>query len=135
VSNINASMGSTTSACGQASEPLTMLTAGNAAATAIAIATRVKSTGVNASADYQRFFNAEHTRSLVLSYQSVRAQPHPRLSLLQSCGYDAALHAQRQLFGCPHSATDHNVKVDYTTPMGQGQTLNVGAKYINHLNK
>lgn len=136
MSNINASIGFNHFSQRQASEPLTTLTAGNGGSYSYRNRNRVKSTGVNASADYQRFFNAEHTRSLVLSYQFSSSPNRTRDYRYYSLAAATLPFTLNDSYSDARTrATDHTVQVDYTTPMGQGQTLNVGAKYINHLNK
>lgn len=93
-------------------------------------------TGMNASASYQRFFNNEHTQNIAISYQ---------FSNNPTRQHDYRYYRDIQgvppiTFGDTYSnaytrGTEHIVQADYTMPMGKGQTINAGAKFISRLNK
>ena len=95
---------------------------------------------INASLDYQRFFNADRTRSLTLSYlfninpqqgdnennYSVRQTPEEQTAVpVDLSSFRSEDHAHTQ---------EHTVQVDYATPIAKGQTLDVGAKFIARTN-
>lgn len=93
-------------------------------------------TGMNASASYQRFFNKEHTQNIAISYQ---------FSNNPTRQHDYRYYRDIQgvppiTFSDTHSnaytrGTEHIVQADYTMPMGKGQTINAGTKFISRLNK
>ena len=68
-----------------------------------------KRTSFSGSLDYQRFFNQDHTKSLALTYQ---------------LNYSPAKTEM--------TTTSHTFQVDYTTPIGKGQTLSLGGKLQLH---
>ncbi len=87
-------------------------------------------TSVSLSADYQRFFNKERDKSLTFTYQ---------------LDYSPSKNEQRNLFNNPSTSfidltnryslakektTEHTFQTDYTTPLGKGQTLNLGGKLM-----
>ena len=87
-------------------------------------------TSVSLSADYQRFFNQERDKSLTFTYQ---------------LDYSPSKNEQRNLFNNPSTSfidltnryslakektTEHTFQTDYTTPLGKGQTLNLGGKLM-----
>lgn len=87
-------------------------------------------TSVSLSADYQRFFNQARDKSLTFTYQ---------------LDYSPSKNEQRNLFNNPSTSfidltnryslakektTEHTFQTDYTTPLGKGQTLNLGGKLM-----
>ena len=94
------------------------------------ISLKNKRTSFSGNIDYQRFFNKERNRSLMLTYQ---------------LNYNPSEDEQRNDFNSPSTAfldltdryslnkentTEHTLQADYTTPIGRGQTLNVGSKLM-----
>ena len=88
-------------------------------------------TSFNGSLDYQRFFNKEHTQSLALTYQ---------------LNYSPAKTEMTNNFGATSDYIDltdrysenkdktlnHTFQLDYTMPLGTGQTLSLGGKLQLH---
>ena len=88
-------------------------------------------TSFSGSLDYQRFFNKEHTQSLVLTYQ---------------LNYSPATTEMTNNFGTNSNYIDltdrysenkdktlnHTFQLDYTMPLGTGQTLSLGGKLQLH---
>ena len=88
-------------------------------------------TSFNGSLDYQRFLNKEHTQSLALTYQ---------------LSYNPAKTEMTNLFGTTSDyidltdrysenkdkTTSHIFQLDYTMPLGTGQTLSLGGKFQLH---
>ena len=88
-------------------------------------------TSFNGSIDYQRFFNKEHTQSLGLTYQ---------------LSYSPATTKMTNNFGTTSNqidltdrysenkdkTTSHIFQLDYTMPLGTGQTLSIGTKFQLH---
>jgi hypothetical protein len=88
------------------------------------------------SIDYQRFFNKERTKNLIISYLfDTSLNKSNRYNY-----YDTKLSSQSLMtndfhtISKPHSF-DHTIQVDYTTPLTKDQTLNIGSKYISRVNK
>ena len=90
-------------------------------------------TSFSGSLDYQRFFNKEHTQSLAFTYQlnyspattestnnfgSTRGAGLPDLSSRYSENKD--------------KTTNHTFQLDYSMPLGIGQTLSLGGKLQLH---
>jgi outer membrane receptor protein involved in Fe transport len=90
-------------------------------------------TSFNGSLDYQRFFNKEHTQSLALTYQlsynpattemtndfgGTRGVGLPDLTSRYSENDDKTIN--------------HIFQIDYSMPLGTGQTLNLGGKLQLH---
>lgn len=94
-----------------------------------------RSFGIDASADYQHFFNKERSKSITVSYLFSNNPSHMRQ-------YDQ-YHSSSSLIGNrlwdysnEHTrGTEHTFQIDYTTPLGKNQTLNVGSKFITRSNK
>ena len=90
-------------------------------------------TSFSGSIDYQRFFNKEHTQSLALTYQ---------------LNYSPATTESTNSFGGTRGVglpdltsrysenddktTNHTFQLDYTMPLGIGQTLSLGGKLQLH---
>ena len=88
-------------------------------------------TSFSGSLDYQRFFNKAHTQSLALTYQ---------------LNYSPATTEMTNTFGTTSSlidltnrysenkdkTTNHIFQLDYSMPLGTGQTLNLGTKLQLH---
>ena len=91
---------------------------------------------VNASLDYQRFFNADHTRTLTLSYLfNINPQRGDNENNYTIQGYEATGIDLSSFRSDNHAHTqEHTVQVDYATPIAKGQTLDVGAKFIARTN-
>lgn len=92
--------------------------------------------GVNASADYQRWLNTDHTSSFTLSYLY---DYNPARNRTRTTYSDVAnvtgltltdLYSDAQTWG-----TSHTAQADFTLDLGKGQTLETGAKFIHRNNK
>lgn len=89
----------------------------------------------NGSIDYQRFFNKERTSSLTLSYlfstspaeNNNRRIYDPLPTGIPLTLSDLYSHADTR-------GTEHTAQADFTTPVGKGQTLSTGLKYISRRN-
>ncbi len=84
-------------------------------------------TSVNASFDYQHTFKHNRERLLTLSYQ-YSGTPYKNNSLM-SLAYDNSLGEERTSKNDDRS-DEHTFQADFTTPLGKGQTLSSGLKYI-----
>ena len=94
-----------------------------------------KNMSFNGSVDYQRFFNKARTSSLTLSYlftTSPAENNNRRIYDALPAGVSIPLidlYSAAKMRG-----TEHTVQVDFTTPLGKGQTLSTGLKFISHRN-
>lgn len=97
---------------------------------------RNKYLGVNASTDYQRWLNADHTSSLTLSYLFDYNPAHNRMRTIYNnvsgiMGLTLSdLYSDSRTWG-----TSHTGQADMTLDLGKGQTLETGAKFISRRNK
>ena len=97
---------------------------------------RNKYLGVNASTDYQRWLNADHTSSLTLSYLFDYNPAHNRMRTIYNnvsgiMGLTLSdLYSDSRTWG-----TSHTGQADLTLDLGKGQTLETGAKFISRRNK
>ena len=92
--------------------------------------------GVNASTDYQRWLNADHTSQLTLSYlyDYNPAVNRSRTTYGDITGVTGLtltdLYSDSRTWG-----TSHTGQADLTLDLGKGQTLETGAKFISRRNK
>jgi len=88
-------------------------------------------TSFNGSIDYQRFFNQDHTKSLSLTYQlnySPATTETTNLFNTESSIIDLANRYSEN----KNKTTNHTFQLDYTMPLGKGQTLSFGSKLQLH---
>ena len=91
--------------------------------------TKMSRTGFNGSLDYQRFFNPERTSSLILTYQLSYAPTKSEMetSFDQIAG-TISMDMNNRYSENKERTTDHIFQVDYTTPLGNNNSLNAGLK-------
>ena len=92
--------------------------------------------GVNASTDYQRWLNADHTSQLTLSYlyDYNPAVNRSRTTYGDITGVTGL--TLTDLYSDSHTwGTSHTGQADLTLDLGKGQTLETGAKFISRRNK
>ncbi len=91
---------------------------------------------VNASADYQRYFNKERTKSITLSYlfnyTPTKGEMRREYNVLPA---GISLHLTDMYSLNKAYDKEHTVQLDYTTPVGKAQTLSTGLKYIHRENE
>ena len=88
-------------------------------------------TSFNGSIDYQRFFNQDHTKSLSLTYQlnySPATTETTNLFNTESSIIDLANRYSEN----KNKTTNHTFQLDYSMPLGKGQTLSFGGKLQLH---
>ncbi len=95
-------------------------------------------TSFSGSIDYQRFFNDEHTHSIVLTYQlnyspattKTRNNFNTQTAStgLQPAGFDLTDRYSDN----KDKTTNHTVQLDYSQPIGARQSLNMGGKLQLH---
>lgn len=88
---------------------------------------KMSMTFINASFDYQHSFAGNRDKMLTLSYQySGCPMKNDNLNLIT---YDGGSTEQRTSVSDDITA-EHTLQADFTTPLGTGQTLSSGLKYI-----
>jgi outer membrane receptor protein involved in Fe transport len=95
-------------------------------------------TSFNGSLDYQRFFNADRTSSLTLTYQLTYAPSTNKMEstfsaftsdLTPLTSDSSPLNLTDRYSENKERTTDHIFQADYTTPLGKSNTLNAGVKF------
>ncbi len=90
-----------------------------------------KRTSFSGSLDYQRFFNQDHTKSLALTYQLNYSPAKTEMTNSFNVVSDYIDLTDRYSDN-KNNTTSHTFQVDYTTPIGKGQTLSLGGKLQLH---
>ena len=90
-----------------------------------------KRTSFSGSLDYQRFFNQDHTKSLALTYQLNYSPAKTEMTNNFNSTSDYIDLTDRYSDN-KNNTTSHTFQVDYTTPIGKGQTLSLGGKLQLH---
>ena len=88
-------------------------------------------TSFNGSIDYQRFFNKEHTKSLALTYQLSYSPATTKMTNNFGTTSDYIDLSDRYSEN-KDKTTSHIFQLDYTMPLGIGQTLSLGGKFQLH---
>ena len=88
-------------------------------------------TAFNGSIDYQRFFNQDHTKSLALTYQLNYSPAKTEMTNNFNSTSDY-IDLTDRYSDSKNNTTSHTFQVDYTTPIGKGQTLSLGGKLQLH---
>ena len=112
---------------------LTTLTSPFAPATSYGSTTDMKNsrTSFNGSLDYQRFFNKERTQSLALTYQLSYSPTTTEMT--NNFGTTSDYIDLTDRYSENHdNTTSHTFQLDYTMPLGAGQTLSLGGKLQLH---
>lgn len=92
---------------------------------------RQKSVSIDASADWQHFFNGDRTRYITLSYLFGHSPQQSETTQ----HYDEEVVAMGDIFNKNRpKSTEHTVQLDYVHPLSATQTLNLGGKYIYRRN-
>ena len=88
-------------------------------------------TSFSGSIDYQRFFNKEHTQSLALTYQ-LNYSPASTEMTSNFGTASTLIDLTNRYSENKDKTTNHTFQLDYTMPVGVGQTLNLGGKLMLH---
>lgn len=92
--------------------------------------------GANASADYQRWLNADHSSSLTLSYLFDYNPARNRTwNLYNNVTGVMGLNLSNLFSDSRTWGTSHTGQADLTLDLGKGQTLETGTKFISRRNK
>lgn len=127
LNTVSATVGVTAFSAKMSSSPSTWMTGpayGEGLSYTYDMTTRMRSTSLNASADWQHFFSADRDRYLTFSYLMTYAPQRTEVKQI----YPAPMPSMETL-NKPKSL-EQTFQLDYTTPIAQGQTLNLGGKYI-----
>ena len=93
--------------------------------------TKMTRTSFNGSLDYQRFFNQERTQSLALTYQLSYSPSTTEMH--NDFGTTSDYIDLTNRYSDNHDKTlNHTFQLDYTMPLGTGQTLSLGGKLQLH---
>ena len=90
-----------------------------------------KRTSFSGSLDYQRFFNQDHTKSLALTYQ-LNYSPAKTEMTNNFNSTSNYIDLTDRYSDSKNNTTSHTFQLDYTTPIGKGQTLSLGGKLQLH---
>ena len=94
---------------------------------------KMSRTSFNGSLDYQRFFNQEHTQSLALTYQLSYSPSSTEMTNNFGGTRGVGLPDLTSRFSDnSDKTTNHIFQLDYTMPVGAGQTLSLGGKFQLH---
>ena len=88
-------------------------------------------TSFSGSLDYQRFFNKEHTQSLALTYQ-LNYSPSTTESTNSFSNTSDYIDLTDRYSESKDKTLNHIFQLDYTMPLGTGQTLSLGGKLQLH---
>ena len=88
-------------------------------------------TSFNGSLDYQRFFNQDHTQSLALTYQLEYSPTKTEMTNLFNT-QSSIMDLSNRYSDSKNRTTSHTFQLDYTMPLGTGQTLSLGGKLQLH---
>ena len=90
---------------------------------------KMSRTSFNGSIDYQRFFNQDHTQSLAFTYQLNYSPATTELTNNFGGTRGVGLPDLTSRFSDnTDKTTSHTFQLDYTMPLGTGQTLSLGSK-------
>ena len=92
---------------------------------------KMSRTSFSGSVDYQRFFNKEHTHSLGFTYQLNYSPATTEMTnnFLDTSSY---IDLTNRYSENKDKTTNHIFQLDYSLPIGTGQTLNLGSKLQLH---
>ena len=88
-------------------------------------------TSFSGSIDYQRFFNKEHTQSLAFTYQ-LNYSPATTEMTNSFDNSSTLIDLTSRFSNNENKTTNHIFQLDYTMPLAQGQSLNLGCKLQLH---
>ena len=92
---------------------------------------KMSRTSFSGSLDYQRFFNKEHTQSLVVTYQ-LNYSPATTEMNNNFANSSTLIDLTNRYSENKEKTTSHIFQLDYTMPLGVGQTLSFGGKLQLH---
>lgn len=94
-----------------------------------------RNTGFYGSLDYQHYFNKDHSKVISFSYQFDTNPSHAEdYRIYQDVPANSILTLDNLYQDGRTRSTTQTVQVDYSTPVGEKGTINVGGKFINRRN-
>ena len=87
-------------------------------------------TSFSGNLDYQRFFNPERTKSIIVTYQLSLSPSKTEQRNDFEQGSTSFIDLTDRFSESKDNTIDHTVQVDYTTPLATGQKFNTGAKLM-----
>ena len=87
-------------------------------------------TSFSGNLDYQRFLNTDRTSSIIFTYQINHSPSKTEQSNNFKQASTSFVDLTDRFTKSNDLTTDHTFQTDYTTPLGKGQTLNLGAKFM-----
>ena len=127
LNTVSAEVGLTAFKAKMSSSPLTQMSGaayGEGFSYTYDMMTRMRSTSLNASADWQHFFSADRDRFLTVSYLMTYAPQRTEISQIYEAPMPSLFTVNKP------KSLEQTFQLDYTTPIAMGQTLNLGGKYI-----
>ena len=92
---------------------------------------KMSRTSFSGSIDYQRFFNKQHTHSLGFTYQ-LNYSPATTETTNNFLNTSSYIDLTNRYSENKDKTTNHIFQLDYSLPIGIGQTLNLGSKLQLH---
>ena len=92
---------------------------------------KMSRTSFSGSIDYQRFFNKQHTHSLGFTYQ-LNYSPATTETTNNFLDTSSYIDLTNRYSESKDKTTNHIFQLDYSLPIGIGQTLNLGSKLQLH---
>ena len=92
---------------------------------------KMSRTSFSGSIDYQRFFNKQHTHSLGFTYQ-LNYSPATTETTNNFLDTSSYIDLTNRYSENKDKTTNHIFQLDYSLPIGTGQTLNLGSKLQLH---
>ena len=87
-------------------------------------------TSFSGNLDYQRFLNPQRTSSIIFTYQLNYSPSKTEQENKFHQSSTSFIDLTDRFTSSNDRTTDHTFQTDYTTPIGKGQTLNLGAKLM-----
>lgn len=87
-------------------------------------------TSFSGNLDYQRFLNSDRTSSIIFTYQINHSPSKTEQNNNFKQTSTSFVDLTDRFTKSSDLTTDHTFQTDYTTPIGKGQTLNLGAKFM-----
>ena len=87
-------------------------------------------TSFSGNLDYQRFLNPARTSSIIFTYQINHSPSKTETTNTFAQNSTEFVDLTDRFSKSNDNTTDHTFQTDYTTPLGTGQTLNLGAKLM-----
>ena len=92
---------------------------------------KLRNVSYNLSADWQHFFNTSKDKFLTISYLLSHSPQESETTQI----YDLTAGTPDIYNHNKPKSLEQTIQLDYTMPLGTGQTLNLGSKFINRRNK